>query len=64
MGRNSYQLTKHQIHQLSDYVEEVGQLLEELSLDDEATHFINETIEDSHFQLRYIVEELLKREDE
>lgn len=55
-----FKLNKSQIKILEEYVNEVHDLIETLATDPETEHLVGENIEDCHFQVRYIVEELVK----
>ncbi len=55
-----FKVTRQQIRLLVQYVKSVEELIETLGTDDDTKHLINSDIEDEHFQVRYIVDDLEK----
>lgn len=56
----AFKVTRQQIKLLVDYVKSVEDLMESLAMSDDTSHFISSDIEDEHFQVRYVVDDLEK----
>lgn len=54
-------IAKHAIKQTHAYIERIHDLLDTLSLDEDAKHLIDDELLDRHYQVRYLFDDLLEK---
>lgn len=55
------EISKHAIKQTHAYIERIHDLLETLSMDEDAKHLIDDELMDRHYQVRFTFDDLLEK---
>jgi hypothetical protein len=61
MSDHQYQITRREIKLFHAYMETMHDLLDQMSMDDDAKHFIDDDLLDSHYAVRSIAQDLLDK---
>ena len=55
------EISKRDVRSIHSYVERIQDLLEQMSMDEDAKHFIDDDLMDRHYQVRDLTERMLEK---